>query len=204
MCYVLVWIINPPWYAYLFTVGMCHMSALMTQDFHGMFLHWMGIILLQVNIKLWSLLIALYIKNKICNQISSFCFLFIVCSSPIDIPEMKYGWLAEKTTASHSWSWLDVSNPIPRCSEKVYNILFCTLWKCIDSLWYLTFLTMNWVSSYQKTMSWVSCNDVLQIRSLLSSLQFSIMKIPVKDVSDCLTKGIIWPWVFMSKSCLPY
>ncbi|RVX22196.1 Acylamino-acid-releasing enzyme 1 [Vitis vinifera] len=68
-----------------------------------------------------------------------------VCSSPIDIPEMKYGWLAEKTTASDSWSWLDVSNPIPRCSEK--------------------------------------------IRSLLSSLQFSIMKIPVKDVSDCLTKG---------------
>lgn len=81
-----------------------------------------------------------------------------VCSSPIDIPEMKYGWLAEKTTASDSWSWLDVSNPIPRCSEK--------------------------------------------IRSLLSSLQFSIMKIPVKDVSDCLTKGSRKPFeaIFVSSN----
>jgi hypothetical protein len=31
---------------------------------------------------------------------------------------------------------------------------------------------------------------LLQVKSLLSSLQFSIMKIPVKDVSDGLTKGI--------------
>lgn len=82
-----------------------------------------------------------------------------VCSSPIDIPEMKYGWFAEKITVSDSWSWLDVSSLILRCSEK--------------------------------------------IRSLLSSPQFSTMKIPVKDVSDCLTKASRIPFfeaIFVSSN----
>ncbi|TXG72161.1 hypothetical protein EZV62_000740 [Acer yangbiense] len=60
--------------------------------------------------------------------------------SPVDVPQIKYGYLLEKDT----WSWLNVSSPICRCSEKV--------------------------------------------RSLLSSLQFSIMKIPVMDASADLTK----------------
>uniref|UniRef100_F6I1Q3 Acylamino-acid-releasing enzyme N-terminal domain-containing protein n=1 Tax=Vitis vinifera TaxID=29760 RepID=F6I1Q3_VITVI len=82
-----------------------------------------------------------------------------VCSSPIDIPEMKYGWFSEKITVSDSWSWLDVSSLILRCSEK--------------------------------------------IRSLLSSPQFRIMKIPVKDVSDCLTKASRIPFfeaIFVSSN----
>lgn len=64
-----------------------------------------------------------------------------VCSSPIDLPEIKYGFRDNKTT----WSWSNVSSPTSKCSEKV--------------------------------------------KSLLTALQFSILKIPVKDISDCLTKG---------------
>ncbi|XP_022138559.1 acylamino-acid-releasing enzyme isoform X3 [Momordica charantia] len=67
-----------------------------------------------------------------------------VSSSPVDIPQLKYGRLIEKETKNAVWSWLDVSSPVFKCSEKV--------------------------------------------KTLLSALQFSIMKIPVKDVSNCLTK----------------
>ncbi|KAK3190182.1 hypothetical protein Dsin_029743 [Dipteronia sinensis] len=74
------------------------------------------------------------------------------CSSPVDVPQIKYGYLVEKDT----WSWLNVSSPIYRCSEKV--------------------------------------------RSLLSSLQFSIMKIPVKNASADMTKGAKKPFeaIFVS------
>ncbi|TYH03977.1 hypothetical protein ES288_A09G262100v1 [Gossypium darwinii] len=68
-----------------------------------------------------------------------------VCSSPIDVPQIKYGCLMDKATNTTGWHWLNVSSPIFKCSEKV--------------------------------------------TSLLSHLQFGIMQIPVKDVSDCLTKG---------------
>ncbi|MED6128779.1 hypothetical protein PIB30_101241 [Stylosanthes scabra] len=69
-----------------------------------------------------------------------------VSSSPVDIPQLKYGTLVEKEkkTGNNEWSWLDVSNPIFKCSDKV--------------------------------------------TSLLSSLEFSIMKIPVKDGFESLTK----------------
>ncbi|XVF38328.1 hypothetical protein REPUB_Repub20aG0092000 [Reevesia pubescens] len=80
-----------------------------------------------------------------------------VCSSPIDVPQIKYGCL-DKATNSTAWNWLNVSSPIFRCSEKVM--------------------------------------------SLLSSLQFSILQIPVKDVSDCLTKGAANPFeaIFVSSN----
>ncbi|KAK3024099.1 hypothetical protein RJ639_044201, partial [Escallonia herrerae] len=68
-----------------------------------------------------------------------------VCSSPVDVPQIKYGNLDREVSSSAGWSWLDVPSPISRCSEKV--------------------------------------------RSLLSSLQFNIMEIPVRDVSENLTKG---------------
>lgn len=68
-----------------------------------------------------------------------------MCSSPIDVPQIKYGCLMDKATNTTAWHWLNVSSPIFKCSEKV--------------------------------------------TSLLSHLQFGIMQIPVKDVSDCLTKG---------------
>ncbi|MBA0651675.1 hypothetical protein Goklo_018981, partial [Gossypium klotzschianum] len=68
-----------------------------------------------------------------------------VCSSPIDVPQIKYGCLVDKATNTTAWHWLNVSSPIFKCSEKV--------------------------------------------TSLLSHLQFGITQIPVKDVSDCLTKG---------------
>ncbi|XP_060187651.1 acylamino-acid-releasing enzyme-like isoform X2 [Lycium barbarum] len=79
-----------------------------------------------------------------------------VCSSPVDVPAIKYGSLVRKASTEDSWSWLDVSSPISRCSEKV------------------TFL--------------------------LSSRQFSVMKIPVRDISQNLTKGASKPYeaIFVS------
>ncbi|RYR62260.1 hypothetical protein Ahy_A04g019696 [Arachis hypogaea] len=43
-----------------------------------------------------------------------------VSSSPVDIPQLKYGTLVEKEkeTGNSEWSWLDVSNPIFKCSDK--------------------------------------------------------------------------------------
>ncbi|CAK9168519.1 unnamed protein product [Ilex paraguariensis] len=68
-----------------------------------------------------------------------------VCSSPIDVPQIKYGCLDENASSIATWNWLEVSSPITRCSEKV--------------------------------------------TSLLSSLQCSILKIPVRNASENLTKG---------------
>ncbi|XP_065863188.1 acylamino-acid-releasing enzyme isoform X2 [Euphorbia lathyris] len=80
-----------------------------------------------------------------------------VSSSPIDPPEIRYGYLDEKETKKATWSWFDIS-PVFRCSEKV--------------------------------------------KSLLSSRQFDILKIPVKDVSSCLTKGASKPFeaIFVSSN----
>lgn len=69
-----------------------------------------------------------------------------VCSSPIDLPEIKYGCRVNGAT----WSWSNMSIPTSKCSEKV--------------------------------------------KSLLSSLRFSVLEIPVKDISDCLTKGAARPF----------
>ncbi|KAM3249131.1 hypothetical protein P3L10_010900 [Capsicum annuum] len=72
-----------------------------------------------------------------------------VCSSPVDVPEIKYGYLFNASDNT-KWNWLDISSSITKCSEKV--------------------------------------------RSLLSSKEFCIMSIPVKDVSDNLTKGAKKPY----------
>ncbi|KAG8658648.1 acylamino-acid-releasing enzyme isoform X2 [Manihot esculenta] len=81
-----------------------------------------------------------------------------VSSSPVDLPEIRYGCLVEKATTNAAWNWLNISSPIFRCSEKV--------------------------------------------RSLLSSRQFDILKIPIKDVSTCLTKGSSKPFeaIFVSSN----
>ncbi|XP_071940515.1 acylamino-acid-releasing enzyme-like isoform X1 [Coffea arabica] len=79
-----------------------------------------------------------------------------VSSSPVDIPQIKYGVLAGKASEDAKWSWLDVTSPISRCSEKV--------------------------------------------RSFLSSRQFDILKIPVRDIAENLTKGASKPYeaIFVS------
>lgn len=46
--------------------------------------------------------------------------LFEVSSSPVDVPQIKYGCIVEKAPKADSWSWLNVSSPIFKCSEKVY------------------------------------------------------------------------------------
>lgn len=79
-----------------------------------------------------------------------------VSSSPVDVPQIKYGILIEKATESSAWSWSTISSPIFRCPDEVV--------------------------------------------SLLSSLQFSIIKIPVKGAVDSLTKGANQPYeaIFVS------
>ncbi|GMP77223.1 hypothetical protein CsSME_00033570 [Camellia sinensis var. sinensis] len=79
-----------------------------------------------------------------------------VCSSPIDVPQIKYGYPVEESSTVPAWSWADISSPISRCSEKV--------------------------------------------GTLLSSLQFSVMKIPVRNVSENLSKGASKPFeaIFVS------
>ncbi|KAJ8547290.1 hypothetical protein K7X08_010876 [Anisodus acutangulus] len=73
-----------------------------------------------------------------------------VCSSPVDVPEIKYGYLVGNASDNTKWNWLDISSPITKCSEKV--------------------------------------------RSLLSSKEFSIMSIRVRDVSENLMKGASKPY----------
>ncbi|KAJ6903563.1 hypothetical protein NC651_020903 [Populus alba x Populus x berolinensis] len=80
-----------------------------------------------------------------------------VFSSPVDVPQIRYGYLVDKEIKNAAWDWSDVSSPIFGCSAKV--------------------------------------------NSLLSSRQFTILKIPVKDVSECLTKGACKPFeaIFVSR-----
>ncbi|XP_073266827.1 acylamino-acid-releasing enzyme-like isoform X2 [Populus alba] len=79
-----------------------------------------------------------------------------VFSSPVDVPQIRYGYLVDKEIKNAAWDWSDVSSPIFGCSAKV--------------------------------------------NSLLSCRQFTILKIPVKDVSECLTKGASKPFeaIFVS------
>ncbi|KAJ6911147.1 hypothetical protein NC652_021703 [Populus alba x Populus x berolinensis] len=80
-----------------------------------------------------------------------------VFSSPVDVPQIRYGYLVDKEIKNAAWDWSDVSSPIFGCSAKV--------------------------------------------NSLLSCRQFTILKIPVKDVSECLTKGASKPFeaIFVSR-----
>ncbi|CAL1396505.1 unnamed protein product [Linum trigynum] len=77
-----------------------------------------------------------------------------VSSSPVDLPEIKYGYIEVQNAA---WNWSSVPSPMIRCSERV--------------------------------------------ESLLSSREFSILKIPVKDVSANLPKGASKPYEAIFVSC---
>lgn len=45
--------------------------------------------------------------------------LYTVSSSPVDVPQVKYGTFVEKEAGNNEWSWSDVSNPIYKSSDKV-------------------------------------------------------------------------------------
>lgn len=72
-----------------------------------------------------------------------------VSSSPVNVPELKYGSCAGEASSGAVWTWLDVCSPIFKCPDKV--------------------------------------------TSLLSALQFSIMKIPLKNVPENLPEGAKMP-----------
>ncbi|CAD5175172.1 unnamed protein product [Musa acuminata subsp. malaccensis] len=73
-----------------------------------------------------------------------------VCSSPVDPPQIKYGYHTQQVDQLITWNWLDVSSPTLKYSDKV--------------------------------------------RSLLSFHKFSLLKIPVSDLSEELPKGAHKPF----------
>ncbi|XP_018446839.2 acylamino-acid-releasing enzyme isoform X1 [Raphanus sativus] len=83
-----------------------------------------------------------------------------VSSSPVSVPEIKYGKKVLDSAGKPSWQWSKIQKPILTCSEKV--------------------------------------------TARLSSLQFKILKIPISNVSECLTEGAKKPieaiYVSSSKS----
>uniref|UniRef100_A0A1J3FLE9 acylaminoacyl-peptidase n=1 Tax=Noccaea caerulescens TaxID=107243 RepID=A0A1J3FLE9_NOCCA len=68
-----------------------------------------------------------------------------VSSSPVSVPEIKYGKKVLDPAGKPSWQWSNIQNPVFKCSEKV--------------------------------------------APGLSSLQFKILKVPISNVSECLTEG---------------
>jgi len=42
-----------------------------------------------------------------------------VFSSPVDVPQIRYGYLVDKEIKNAAWDWSDVSSPIFGCSVKV-------------------------------------------------------------------------------------
>ncbi|KAK7345936.1 hypothetical protein VNO77_16552 [Canavalia gladiata] len=46
-----------------------------------------------------------------------------VSSSPVDVPQIKYGAIVEKAANNKEWSWSDVSNPIFKYSDKVRSLI---------------------------------------------------------------------------------
>ena len=48
--------------------------------------------------------------------------IFKVASSPVDLPQIKYGSLIGKADKHAKWSWLEESSTIYKCSEKVHLI----------------------------------------------------------------------------------
>lgn len=120
-----------------------------------------------------------------------------VCSSPIDVPQIKYGCPDEGSSTVPSWSWADISSPISRCSEKVScPFLFKLASSCVSRkkrsyfMWY--FIGCGISLGAYICVNYGYCYHLMQVRTLLSSLQFSVMKIPVRGVTENLSEGMLW------------
>ncbi|XP_073144166.1 acylamino-acid-releasing enzyme 1 isoform X4 [Henckelia pumila] len=46
-----------------------------------------------------------------------------ICSSVIDVPQIKYGSLINKTPTDAQWNWLEVFGPITKCYENVKSLM---------------------------------------------------------------------------------
>ena len=105
-------------------VGKLHISAWQTQISLGIFLPWMGTILLPVttnakfinNLAFWS--------GETSVSILSVSIFFSVSSSPVDVPQIKYGIVIEKAMKNITWNRSNITSPIFRCSDKVYSVFF--------------------------------------------------------------------------------
>ncbi|XP_050372108.1 uncharacterized protein LOC126790026 [Argentina anserina] len=51
-------------------------------------------------------------------------FLWMVSSSLVDVPRIKYGYLVGKEMKSAAWNWLDIPNPTDECSKKAPEKFF--------------------------------------------------------------------------------
>lgn len=72
-------------------------------------------------------MLEMVLPNQKPRDSSDVFYIFEVCSSPVDVPEIKYGYLVGNACDNTKWNWLDISSPITKCSEKV-NIM-STLFK---------------------------------------------------------------------------
>ncbi|CAH8385394.1 unnamed protein product [Eruca vesicaria subsp. sativa] len=109
-----------------------------------------------------------------------------VSSSPVSVPEIKYGKKVLDQAGKSSWQWSNIQKPIFKCSEKVNH------------------LDTNDFKLFNVFIYSVSYYILRQVASGLSSLQFKILKVPVSNVSECLTEGAKKPieaiYVSSSKS----
>ena len=79
-------------------------------------------LVIEVNVILCDLAVYivryLSISNCFLSTDTSLFIIYVrvykVSSSPVTVPELKYG-----SCAGATWSWLDVSSPIFKCPEKV-------------------------------------------------------------------------------------
>ncbi|XP_019059085.1 PREDICTED: acylamino-acid-releasing enzyme isoform X2 [Tarenaya hassleriana] len=57
-----------------------------------------------------------------------------VSSSPVDIPEIKYGKKTLDSAGKPSWNWFGISSPVFRCSEKIVSLLSSLHFKILKIL----------------------------------------------------------------------
>lgn len=105
--------------------------------------------------------------------------LLIECSSPVDPPQIKYGFHVGSKEQSAQWNWLDVSSPLQVYSNKV----------CPMNLWTLILFSFRDLDLIQVCYDITHASCKQQIRPLLSSHQATILKIPVSNHSEELPKG---------------
>ena len=74
--------------------------------------------------KCWKLSITYKVRVKRMENIILFSSPVPVFSSPVDVPQIKYGYLVDTA----AWDWLDVSSPIFRCSAEVCTVVIFRTW----------------------------------------------------------------------------
>lgn len=111
-----------------------------------------------------------------------------VCSSPVSIPQIKYGSLVGKISTDAKWSWSDVSSPITTCSEKVSDSYI--LYK-VKVLFYLTLLLKVMLFMLRSFAGFISVG-ITTIWHLEHSSQGCLWESYKRYLIRCLCMIFIW------------